>query len=80
MKFCTKLSNHGQIEATLGNIIVKESANVKFLGLTIDTHLEWGAHSKLSSICGIIFKLRSKVKLMIYRSLAESLLSYMNII
>lgn len=89
MKFCTKQSNHGLIEATLGNVVIKESSHVKFLGLLIDTNLNWSVHmsnitSKLSSVSGILFKLKNKIeketKLIIYRSLAESVILYMNII
>lgn len=89
MKFCTKQSRYGLLECSLGGITIRESPHVNFLGLIIDTHLDWSSHmsnltSKLSSVCGILFKLKNKIdevsKLMIYRSLAESLLLYINIV
>lgn len=89
MKFSTNRRRFETLEVSLGGNIIVESSHVRFLGLTIDKHLTWHQHmttlnSKLSSVCGIIFKLRTKIdefaKMMIYRSLAESLIMYMNII
>lgn len=89
MKFCTKRSNHGILEVDLGGVRCLESSSVNFLGLTLDTNLDWSEHvdkltKKLSSACGMMYKLRTKLdksnKLLLYQSLAESHLRYLNIV
>ncbi len=45
------------------NMVIQKSANVKFLGLILDEHLNWNAHllhvlKKLAPIIGALYRLR----------------------
>lgn len=82
-----KISDSSTIK--IGNNTIKRVECVKYLGLIMDQHLKWENHcqaleSKLASISGIIWKLRSKLpqstKKLIYKSLFESHLNYMSTI
>jgi len=73
----------------IGNSAIKRVECMKYLGLLLDEHLKWDRHcgaleSKLASISGILWKLKSKLpqvtKKLIYHTLFESHLNYMSII
>ena len=73
----------------LNNIPLVYSFTFKFLGLIVDNKLNWKYHisaitSKLSSVCGIMFRVKNRVtrsiSKLIYNSLAHPHLIYCNII
>ena len=73
------------VNINIGNIPVKKTSYIKFLGVLLDEHLSWKYHltelsKKLARICGIFFKVRLFLPLSIliclYNSLFSSFLQY----
>ena len=69
----------------MGNHLIERTDNYKYLGITFDDKLDWKLQidkicSKLSSVCGVISKVRHyldrKSLMLIYNSLIESRLRY----
>ena len=73
----------------IDNTAIPYSYIVKFLGILIDFKLTWKEHirkvqSKISSACGILYTIRSKISIpiakLIYQSIALPYLNYCNIV
>ena len=72
-------------EIRMGGNVIEETVTYKYLGVIIDAKLNWKPQiekmcSKLSSVCGVLSKIRHVLDrnslLMIYNSLVESRLRY----
>ena len=70
---------------SINHNLIKQTNNLQYLGVYLDNKLSWKSHidiliTKLSKICGIIYKLRHYVPLFtlksIYFSLFHSQLQY----
>ena len=69
----------------INNIAIQNTDQFNFLGITLDKHMNWGAHikkinTKISQTCGALSRLRNilpqHIKLQIYNSLVQPHLSY----
>ena len=69
----------------MGNHVIEKTNNYKYLGVIVDDHLNWKCHidklcSKLSSVCGVLSKVRHYLDrnslLLIYNSLFDSRIRY----
>ena len=69
----------------INNVNIAQSNSLKFLGVVIDPHLNWNAHTtnlvtQLRPISGLFFKINrqspKKILLLLYNSLVNSKLSY----
>ena len=70
----------------MADFVVERVDSIKYLGLTLDSHLSWNVHvdqtaSKIRSLVGILYRLKSRlprdVKKLIYSSMVQSHLIYM---
>ena len=85
MVFTNKKVDMNRIEVTLDNTKIKMSDEERFLGVIMDSKLNWKVHikklaSKISRNAGILYKLKgivpNKVLKMIYNSFIQSHLNY----
>lgn len=82
------VNNHGAALITINNTQISRENVIKFLGIYIDCNLNWKYHvlqisNKISSVVGIIRKIRYKLTLesaiLLYDALIMSRLNYCNI-
>ena len=89
MIFQNRTQSYKDLEINVNGSPIKQTNNIKFLGLLIDPHLSWKDHinhlcNKLSRIVGVLYRVRfqlpSKILLTLYNSLIFSAISYCNIV
>ena len=85
MLFCRRIMYYPMPPVIIDDIPLSYSSKFKFLGLIIDNKLNWKHHinhvrAKLSSACGIFYKLRNKlssfIAKLLYYSIAYPYINY----
>ena len=75
----------GTVDIKIGNLAIKQTCYVKFLGVLLDENLSWKYHKselskRLARTCGVLFKIRHflpvNVLICLYNSLFSSFIQY----